>query len=306
MRNRRDPRTAAAVFPDPLHMRHEPGNEHDVRRTTADGLEREVDTIHFDIARSRRFQSRGLAWLLQQGNGSRVKGHAKLFLQVPGACFELALGCRPVPGRQEGADQIAVRAFAQRIQSHQTRRMHNRGARLSSGDLPFDQALQRLCQAAAQGLAPEERPFLEFLTIRQGEARKKIARVSVSCRFKRAVVAGVLKDSGVNLDGKRRVQAEGGSARSDEFAAKGDSDLVKDTPKARPSRLFVGFGPQQRGRSFTRDGPTGLGKKDEERGCLAQGKWHPLSVHAELRKAQEPKLQSLHRSSRGKCSGRGR
>jgi hypothetical protein len=44
--------------------------------------------------------------------------------------------------------------------------MHDRSASLSGGDLNFDQTLQRLCQAATQGLAPEERPFLEFLTIR--------------------------------------------------------------------------------------------------------------------------------------------
>ena len=110
-RNRRDPRAAAAVFPDPLHMRNEARNEHDVRRTTADGLEREVDTVHFDIARSRRFRV-ALLGSCNKASGSRVKGHAKLFSQVPGACFELALGCRPVPGRQVGTDQMAVRAFA--------------------------------------------------------------------------------------------------------------------------------------------------------------------------------------------------
>src|SRR5688572_27435648 len=43
-RNRRDPRTAAAVFPDPLHVRNEARNENDIRPTIADGLEREVDT----------------------------------------------------------------------------------------------------------------------------------------------------------------------------------------------------------------------------------------------------------------------
>ena len=184
--------------------------------------------------------------------------------------------------------------------------MHNRGARLSGGDLRFDQALQRLCQAATQGLAPEEHPFLEFLTIRQGEARKKIARVDVGRRFKRAAVAGVLESLGVDLDGKRRVQTEGGAARSDDLAAEGDADLVKRTPKARPSSLFVGFGPQQCGRGLARDGPAGLGKEDEERGRLAQGKLHPPPVQAELRKAQKPKLQSLHRSARDKCTRRGR
>ena len=107
-----------------------------------------------------------------------------------------------------GADQVAVRAFAQGVEGCKARGVQNSAARFAPGDLGFDQPLQRLHQPAAQGLAAEEHPFLEFGTIRQREAGEIVAGVEAGGIVEKTGIAGMVEGPGVGLDEQRRAHHE--------------------------------------------------------------------------------------------------
>jgi hypothetical protein len=172
--------------------------------------------------------------------------------------------------------------------------VHGRSTRLAGGELGFDQALQRLHEAAAQRLAPEERPFLEGGAAFDREAVEKISAVEPHRLVQLGCSTGGLEGMRIDADAERRCQRQGRAIRLDRIRRKCRMELVQRAPQPAACRLDISLRPQQGRDRVAADGATRIGQVGDERQPLAQGEVDRASVETHRGKAEQLKLQARH------------
>ena len=145
-----------------------PGTSTMSDRAAAGGLERNMDAVHLDIARSGHVHAGIARWLTQQGKRGGVRRYAEFLRNSKRHRSRPGARLPPCPRRPDGRGSDDGASFRSKGPVPARRVACTTALRgITAGDLGFDEPLQRLHQPAAQSLAPEEGPFLEFRTVRQ-------------------------------------------------------------------------------------------------------------------------------------------